>query len=451
MKSIRPTSHSRVQKSGEYRFDVDPDGDATMVVVRKGEGDATGDGPAVRIRSGEEARFTGGTSLSHEIAKASGFDAFDDWCRVRFKREDDSVSARYVGEGVIGYEDLDEYGSWSTAPTYGSIWYPRTVSVGWSPYRNGHWVYVSPWGWTWVDDAPWGFAPFHYGRWVYYRNRWGWAPGPIYARPVYAPALVTWFGGAGWGVSIGFGSGGGYGWCPLGWGEPYYPWYHSSRGYFRNVNVTNTRIVNITNITNNYYNNPPNRFGHQNTQYANLRAPGAITAVPSRFLNAASRLQGQCPSVDAPVSRCPIEWRQPRRANPKFDSGRTRRNSHDSTACCVANRPVITRVAAPATQRGFDGNPARNGNDANRTAETRGPRSITGPRYSRSPQTRGGNVGETGPATDRFLDPHAENGRSTIDGRLCAESHPSTTKWSGNSSCSFGKSEEREPAGSDAT
>ena len=65
--------------------------------------------------------------------------------------------------------------------------------------------------------------------------------------------------------SIGFGSGGGYGWCPLGWGEPYYPWYHSSRGYFRNVNVTNTRIVNITNITNNYYNNPPNRFGHQNT------------------------------------------------------------------------------------------------------------------------------------------------------------------------------------------
>jgi hypothetical protein len=25
---------------------------------------------------------------------------------------------------------------------------------------------MSPWGWTWVDNAPWGFAPFHYGRWV---------------------------------------------------------------------------------------------------------------------------------------------------------------------------------------------------------------------------------------------------------------------------------------------
>src|SRR4030095_10750600 len=72
-----------VQKSGEYRVDVDPDGDPTLVVVRKGEGDATGDGPAVRIRSGEEARFSGGTSLSHEMAKASSFDSFDDWCRVR--------------------------------------------------------------------------------------------------------------------------------------------------------------------------------------------------------------------------------------------------------------------------------------------------------------------------------------------------------------------------------
>ena len=407
-----------VQKSGEYRFDVDPDGDATMVVVRKGEGDATGDGPAVRIRSGEEARFTGGTSLSHEVAKATGFDAFDDWCRVRFKREDDSVSARYVGEGVIGYEDLDEYGSWSTADTYGSIWYPRTVAAGWSPYRYGHWVYVSPWGWTWVDDAPWGFAPFHYGRWVYYRNRWGWAPGPIYARPVYAPALVTWFGGAGWGVSIGFGSGGGYGWCPLGWGEPYYPWYHSSRGYFRNVNVTNTRIVNITNITNNYYNNPPNRFGHQNTQYANLRAPGAITAVPSRILErgqpvARANVQVSTRQLaDAPLNGV-------NRVAPTRNSILGERAGIPTAAppARVSNRPVITRVAAPATQRGFDGNPARNGNDANRNAETRGP-SINQPDrgVSRSPQTRGGNVGETGPATRQVpRPPSAENGHNSID------------------------------------
>ena len=52
------------------------------------------------------------------------------------------------------------------------------VAAGWAPYRYGRWAWVRPWGWTWVDDAPWGFAPFHYGRWVCGRGeRWCWAPG----------------------------------------------------------------------------------------------------------------------------------------------------------------------------------------------------------------------------------------------------------------------------------
>src|SRR6185437_4269979 len=72
---------------------------------------------------------------------------------------------------------------------------------------------------------------------------------------------VAWFGGPSWGVSVGFGGGfGGYGWCPLGYGEPYVPWYGVSRGYFNRVNITNTHItnVNITNIYNNtYINNHP--------------------------------------------------------------------------------------------------------------------------------------------------------------------------------------------------
>src|SRR5215470_2500804 len=39
-----PNMAFTVQKSGDYRFDVDPNGDATVVTVRKGEGDATGQG-----------------------------------------------------------------------------------------------------------------------------------------------------------------------------------------------------------------------------------------------------------------------------------------------------------------------------------------------------------------------------------------------------------------------
>ena len=264
-----------VQKSGEYRFDVGASGDVTLVTVRKGEGDATGDGPAVRVRSNQRARFSGGISLAHEIYEAPALDGFDDWCRVRDRREGGYYSARYVSPGVIGYEDLDEYGSWRVVPTYGAVWVPASIGPGWAPYRYGHWVWVSPWGWTWVDDAAWGFAPFHYGRWVY-AGYWAWVPGPVYVRPVYAPALVAWFGGPR--VGVGLSVGNGYGWCPLGYGEPFVPWYGGSRNYFRNVNVTNTRITNITYVTNNYYNNGggPRR---ESPRLANLNAPGAVTAV----------------------------------------------------------------------------------------------------------------------------------------------------------------------------
>jgi hypothetical protein len=272
-----PNTAFTVQKSGDYRFDVDPNGDATVVTIRKGEGDATGQGPAVRVKSDQQVRFTDGVSLTHTVAEAPPYDGFDGWCAVRDKREDTSVSARYVAPGTPGYEDLDDNGTWREIPPYGPVWVPTTVAPGWAPYQYGHWAFVEPWGWTWVDDAPWGYAPFHYGRWVYTGGYWGWSPGPIYARPFYAPALVAWFGGPGWGVNFGFGFGGGFGWCPLGWGEPFFPWYHTGFGYFRSVNIYNTRINNI----NRFWGHPPNRFGEGGYHYANMRG---FTAVSSHTL-----------------------------------------------------------------------------------------------------------------------------------------------------------------------
>jgi hypothetical protein len=284
-----------IQKSGVYRFDVDPNGDATVVTVRKGEGDATGQGPAVRVHSNEQVRFTDATSMTHTVAEAPPYDGFDDWCAVRDKREDSSLSAQYVAPGTVGYEDLDDHGVWTEEPPYGHVWVPASVPPGWAPYQYGHWIWVEPWGWTWVDDASWGYAPFHYGRWVYAGGNWGWAPGPIYARPVYAPALVAWFGGPGWGVNFGFGIGGGFGWCPLGFGEPFFPWYGGGRGYFRNINISNTRIVNI----NNYYGHPPNRFGAGGFRYANLHAPGGVTMAPSRTLQNGLAVRGTAVRVSA--------------------------------------------------------------------------------------------------------------------------------------------------------
>src|SRR5438874_5804921 len=265
-----PNQAFTVLKPGDYRFDVDPDGDKSVVTVWSGEGESTGDGPAVRIRANEQVRFTNGTSMTVDVHTAPRPDSFDEWALNRDQRRDHSESSRYVSPDVVGSDDLDEYGTWRSTPEYGEVWSPR-VDVGWAPYTSGHWIWEDPWGWTWVDYEPWGFAPFHYGRWVYASGFWGWAPGPLFVRPYYAPALVAWFGGGGWGVGVGFGGGfgGGLGWCPLGFGEPYIPWYGVSRGYFNRVNITNTRITNITNITNIYnntyinntYNNRPGKPG----------------------------------------------------------------------------------------------------------------------------------------------------------------------------------------------
>ncbi|MBV8458313.1 MAG: hypothetical protein JO122_17060, partial [Acetobacteraceae bacterium] len=273
-----------VMKPGVYRINVFPNEDETWVTVRKGYGEATGRGSAVKVKADQQVRFSNGTSLQHTAEAAPPPDGFDTWAAVRDKRLDSSESAQYVSPGVIGYQDLDAYGAWQTVAPYGPVWVPYSVPVGWAPYRYGRWVWIAPWGWTWVDSAPWGFAPFHYGRWVYTGGYWGWAPGPYrFWSPYYAPALVGWIGSPGFGFGFGWGAGWGvgfnFGWCPLGWGEPFYPWYRGWYGrglssiYIRNVNVTNTYITNVTNITNNYHHNTIT-----SAHYANQNVSGAVTA-----------------------------------------------------------------------------------------------------------------------------------------------------------------------------
>jgi hypothetical protein len=288
-----PNQAFTVQKPGDYRFDVDSDGDKTVITVWRGSGESTGSGPSVHLEANQQARFYNGTSLQHDIHAAPAADAFDQWAYSRDQKFDHTESARYVSPDAVGYEDLDEYGTWKNTADYGEVWAPN-VDPGWAPYYNGHWVWEYPWGWTWVEYEPWGYAPFHYGRWVWAGGYWGWAPGPIWVRPYYAPALVAWFGGPGWGVSFGFGFGGGFGWCPLGFGEPFIPWYHAGYGYFNRVNITNTRItnVNITNIYNNNFVHGQPRpgggiYGARNgsqLRYANLRSPHGFTAASRNTL-----------------------------------------------------------------------------------------------------------------------------------------------------------------------
>jgi hypothetical protein len=232
--------------SGRARFEA-ADNNANSVTVDRGR---------TLVVQGRNSAQPGANSFRFETAAESGFDR---WADAR-DRAWDRTHSRYVSSQVVssymtGYEELDTHGDWIESGEYGRVWAPRYVSSGWAPYRNGSWSYVSPWGWTWVDEAPWGFAPFHYGRWVTIGSRWHWWPGAYQRRPAYAPALVAWYGRPGLSVNVSVRDSS-VGWFPLAPREHYVPRYTNNVNYIRNVNyVTN----NVTIINN----NPPARYQNQ--------------------------------------------------------------------------------------------------------------------------------------------------------------------------------------------
>jgi hypothetical protein len=266
-----------LQRTGEYRIDVDSAGNVTNVSVWSGRGEVTGGGYSYTVVAGQSARFSGTDQLNYDIGQMPASDDFDNWAFQRDHNEDGAESANYVSPEMTGYEDLDDYGRWQYVGGYGTVWVPSNVATDWAPYRNGHWAYIEPWGWTWVEDEPWGFAPFHYGRWAYAENRWCWVPGPVAVRPVYAPALVAFVGGSGFAIGVGPA----VAWFPLAPGEVYVPYYRSSRRYVERLNVTNT-VVNVTRVTTIY-----NERNVTNIRYINQRVNNGVTVVSrDTFVNA---------------------------------------------------------------------------------------------------------------------------------------------------------------------
>ena len=220
---------------GQYRIDVDRQRDETLVTVFNGSAALRAANGDVRIEAGSALRIYGGPNPSYERERAHEA-AIDRWARERDSDWVERSSTQYVSPYMTGYEELDRYGQWIDEPGYGPLWYPARVDSDWIPYREGHWAWVRPWGWTWVADEPWGYAPYHYGRWVHVRDRWCWSPGTREARPVWAPALVAWIGGTNFSVSVGGRPAPAVGWYPLAPWERYKPWYHASDRYVTRVN-----------------------------------------------------------------------------------------------------------------------------------------------------------------------------------------------------------------------
>lgn len=300
-----PTVALVISQPGVFRVDVDDSDGSTRVTALDGQAIVYGENNASRVIVGGHSYRFNDSALSMVVEQyAGGGDGFDQWCAERDRRYAQSQTRQYVSDDVIGYQDLDDYGQWQVDDEYGEVWYPASVGSTWAPYSAGHWAYVAPWGWTWVDDAPWGFAPYHYGRWASVRGRWGWIPGPRELRPIYAPALVAFVGGGGWNAAVGVA--GPIGWFPLGPGDIYNPWYAVSQGYYRRVNQHNLRggrrhgdrdhdVARIDEHYRHYYDGRPNPDDH----YANRHAPHGITAVSRDAFVHARRVQHHGAPMDA--------------------------------------------------------------------------------------------------------------------------------------------------------
>lgn len=294
-----PNAVFTVNDPGYYRIEVS-DGRSQLITRRGGRAVVTlGDGKSADIMPSEEVVVQGADSPTIETYVAPEPDAWDSWNLARTDRQIDSISNRYMPPGVYGGDALDHDGDWRVVPDYGEVWVPDSVPPDWAPYSAGSWLWDPSYHWTWVDDMPWGWAPFHYGRWVFLNGLWAWAPGPVGAYSVYAPALVAFLGGA---VAVDS-----LFWISLSWGEPLVPWWGPAGfvgvpwwGGWRGPRIVNN-VVNITNI--NVFRNaraphavigmPIHRFGHEAVKPATLvhadparLAPfsGALPMKPERAL-----------------------------------------------------------------------------------------------------------------------------------------------------------------------
>ena len=126
-----PQAALSLLRPGEYRVEVNEQGDTTIVSVRSGQAEATA-GQAFSIAPREQVRITSpaeaGGQPAFDQRDIPPADPFDNFCQDRDRREDMSQSSKYVSRDVPGYADLDAAGAWRTTPDYGAVWVPPVCS-----------------------------------------------------------------------------------------------------------------------------------------------------------------------------------------------------------------------------------------------------------------------------------------------------------------------------------
>jgi hypothetical protein len=233
-----PVSTVRAYDSARFRVDVREDG-STDVSVFRGVVNVEHRSGGTGVREGQVLSVTG-YSFS-DLRPLGPQDSWERWNRDRDRRlSARGQSYRYLPEELAPYgHDFDSYGKWVQVRDYGYCWTPTvSLSVGWSPYRYGRWVWVRG-DYVWVSYDSWGWVPHHYGRWVYVSSHgWCWVP-PVRGAVYWGPGYVGWVSTPTY-VS----------WVPLAPGEIYYGHGHYGP---HSVNITNVNVNNI--VIKNVYRN----------------------------------------------------------------------------------------------------------------------------------------------------------------------------------------------------
>jgi hypothetical protein len=238
-----PNGAVRLFAPGEYEIAAGDGKSPARLAVLAGTARVIGKGLDAVIASGGTALLIGDDPLAMLPGGASEEeDAFAEWWRAQKRSPADAPALHRVSAALTGHETLDEHGAWESVAGIGEIWFPRDLPRDWAPYRHGRWRWMSPWGWTWIDEMPWGFATSHYGRWAHVgeadseAGRWGWVPGERVEEPVFMPAAVAFLGTAGVGLSYPDAFRPAVAWFPLAPGEVYWPDFTDDPAAIRRLN-----------------------------------------------------------------------------------------------------------------------------------------------------------------------------------------------------------------------
>jgi len=249
-----------VKQAGLYQVAIDDQGNAVANTLN-GVAEVVRQNGSSEIQKGESLTLScqnGQDAVLSRIDRGQAGALVDSYYRYRYPKRYDGryvnydtyladpyyydpynrdLSYHYVSEYIPGVEDLDDYGNWQYVSNYGYAWHPY-AETAWSPYQSGYWAMDYPFGLTWVSNEPWGYAPYHYGRWTYTSDQWFWVPETVSTYPAYSPALVAFIPVSQSTVA----------WVALGPGDPYTPFYYDPNWqavYLNRTPVIQERIVNL--------------------------------------------------------------------------------------------------------------------------------------------------------------------------------------------------------------